>query len=448
VLSECITVNHCVYFTLFTALLINSEFLLLVFRIEFQTDKFSVMAVRDRDQFTNHLLESSKDPVFIEFLQQLFPWVICNPYGPSPGKRYAGIEWAINEITQFLYAAQNYSEGSVRLVRSSPDRPRGSFSNLLHGQNTTVRLRVKLQYFILESFHFARPDNLIVQQEWRQEDTSSHANGVFIGCLVLWHTDSHTKTAALSEDGGYSETLVYLRLDSPDNQGHLPGFDRDVDIFMKVERGDDMPSLYSSQATSSKSEDSCSDASGDPLVRLNAMSAPSKIAAVSDSSSSCDSDSTLRYDPSQDKELVFHDPLVRLTAMSAPASKDSAAAADEVVAVIPIESLQRKFSAGSICGEVGNSATSSKAIELPWATYTPQFTSRINSTAGMMSEMFKQTPFLVQEKGLRQENAPCINVSTDGKFFQNMHSMGTSFQVAPPQIKNIMTFFFHYLFPD
>ena len=194
--------------------------------------------------------------------------------------------------------------------------------------------------------------------------------------------------------------------------------------------------------------DSCSDASGDPLVRLNAMSAPSKIAAVSDSSSSCDSDSTLRYDPSQDKELVFHDPLVRPTAMSAPASKDSAAAAEEVAAVIPIESLQRKFSAGSICGEVGNSATSSKAIEQPWARNTPLFTTKLNSKAGMMSEMFKQTPFLVQEKGLRQENAPCINVSTDGKFFQNMHSMGLSFQVVPPQRKNIMTFFFHYLFTD
>ena len=265
----------------------------------------------DRDQFTDHLLESSKDPIFIEFLQQLFPWVICNPFGPSPGKRCAGIEWAINEISQFLYSVKNYSEGSVRLVRSSSDRPRGSFGNLLHGQNTTVRLKGKLQYFILEAFHFARPDTLIVHLEWRQVDTSSHTDGVFIGCLVLWHTNSHTKPAALSEKSGDTETIVHLRLDSPDNQGHLPGIDRDVDIFIKVERGEDVPALYSSQGSScessSKSEsmgtltsDSGSNASGDQLVRLNAMSEPAKFAAASDRASSCDSDSTLRYDPSQD----------------------------------------------------------------------------------------------------------------------------------------------------
>jgi hypothetical protein len=471
------------------------------------------MAVRDRDQFTGHLLESSKNPVFIEFLQQLFPWVICNPYGPSPGKRCAGIEWAINEISQFLYAAQNYSEGSVRLVRSSPDRPRGSFSNLLHGQNTTVRLRVKLQYFILEAFHFARPDKLIAQQEWRQDDTTSHTNGVFIGCLVLWHTDSHKKPAALSGESGYSETLVYLRLDSPDNQGHLPGIDRDVDIFIKVERGDDIPYLYSSQASSGKSEsmaslisDSCSDASDDPLLRVSAMSEPSKIAAASDRSSSCDSDSTLRYDPSEEKELVFHDPLVRLNAMSAPSKLAAASASDsaslaesdstlryesspdeegvrhcdnhrlhnslkrvlpscdpefmdnvqdgegasiddktvcanaskaaaEAAGEIAIERLQRDFGVGSIGGEVGRSAKRPKSIDMPWARINPLLSSRINLKAEMQSE-----------KGLWQENAPdgCINVSTDGKFFKNTHSMGTTLQVAPM----FMIFFFHYLFTD
>jgi len=457
------------------------------------------MAVSDSFQFTDHLLESSKDPVFIEFLQQLFPWVIFNPYGPSPGNRCAGIEWAINEISQFLYAVKNYSEGSVRLVRSSQDRPRGSFGYLLHGQNTTVRLRVKLQNFILEAFHFARPDKLITQQEWRQDDTTSHTNGVFIGCLVLWHTDSHTKVtkpAALSEENGYSETLVYLRLDSPENQGHLPGIDRDVDICIKVKRGDDIPNLDSLRASSSKAvsmaslmSDSCRDASGDPLERLNAMSAPSNIAAASDRSSSCDSGSTLCYDPSEDKELVYHDPLVRLNAMSAPAklaaASDSASfansdstmsyelsqeekgvhhcgkhrlhislrrvvrscdpefvekdqdgegasiddktvcvnasrAAAEAAAVIAIERPQREIGAGSIGGEVGSSATSSKAIDLPWARNSPLYSARINLKAEMLS---------------------CINVSTDGKLFKNTEK-------AHAEVMLFMIFCFHYLFTD
>ena len=377
------------------------------------------MAVRDRDQFTDHLLESSKDPVFIEFLQQLFPWVICNPYGPSPGKRCAGIEWAINEIGQFLYAAKNYSEGSVRLVRSSPDRPRGSFGNLLHGQNTTVRLRVKLQYLILEAFHFARPDKLIAQQEWRQVDTSSHTNGVFTGCLVLWHTDS---------ESGYTETLVHLRLDSPDNQGHLPGIDRDVDIFINVERGDEMPSLYSPQGSSRKSEsmgslvsDRCSDASGDPLVRLNAMSAPAKIAAVSDGASSCDSDSTLRYDPSQD------DPEFMDNVHSVATARDAIHADLEIArAATKMQAICAMLHNGSQDGEgvsIDDKTVGVKAAEMP-----------INPHTGSPDAALGFKPILhwaPENSELHSKVARHVNVSTNSKFFKNTHSMGTTLQEAP-----------------
>jgi hypothetical protein len=377
--------------------------------------------VRDMYQFTEHLFESSKDPLFIEFLQQLFPWVISNPYGPSPGQRFSGIGWAINEISEFLYAAENYCEGSVRLVRSSPDRPRGSFGYLLHGQNTTVRLRAKLHNLILDVFYFARPDTIITQLEWRQLNTS-HTNGVFNACLVLWHTDSATQPAAtgLAGERGLAETLVHLRLDSPDNQGHLPGIDRDVDIFIKVERGDDVPDLiYSSQDSISKSEsmaslvssddERCSDASGNPLVRLNATSLPAKIAAASDRASSADSDSTLRYDSSQDEDGVsINDKTARVNA-----SESAATAAAEIA----IECLRGEFGAGSIGagGEVGSSATSSKAIELPWARISPK-------TERLCEKLYSKLH--ATQKG----QSCCINVSTDGQTLKNTLSLGTTLQ--------------------
>ena len=358
------------------------------------------MAGSEYDAFLERLhYESSKDILFIEFLQQLFPWVYNRT--DAPGEDSCRIGWAIKEVSGILYAAETYSEGYVRLVRGTSDRPRGSWSYLLHGKNTTERLRVKLVNLILEIFHFASPDMDITRHSWYDDTISNHQSGVFRDRIRLWHTDSDSPTAPKQFSIAVSPIrirtvgiVVFVHVESPDGQGHLLATDRDViitikphlvlfedvpenlqssqvsinkhtaecDSLMKISinkhivdysddnQDDDIPDLESSDSDdeliSTLKPETIREASGisrgiSTLVRLNAVCLPSNNQDLSDGESSAESDSTLCCDLSQDR-----DGIPRIDSLDVDISSKGV----------------EDFKAASAAA-----ATSSTAIEQPWA---------------------------------------------------------------------------------
>ena len=345
------------------------------------------MAGSEYDAFLERLhYESSKDILFIEFLQQLFPWVYNRT--DAPGEDSCRIGWAIKEVSGILYAAETYSEGYVRLVRGTSDRPRGSWSYLLHGKNTTERLRVKLVNLILEIFHFASPDMDITRHSWYDDTISNHQSGVFRDRIRLWHTDSDSPTAPKQFSIAVSPIrirtvgiVVFVHVESPDGQGHLLATDRHVIIRIKQHlvlfedvpenlqssqvsinkhivdysddyQDDDIPDLESSDSddelVSTLNPETIREASGisrgiSTLVRLNAVCLPSNNQDLSDGESSAESDSTLCCDLSQDR-----DGIPRIDSLDVAISSKGVEVED--------------FKAASAAA-----ATSSTAIEQPWA---------------------------------------------------------------------------------
>ena len=205
-------------------------------------------------QFLEVIHSQSDLLIFIEFLQQLFPWVSVD---------ISQIRWAIDKISSLLYAAHNECEGFVELVRGTPNRPRCSWSVLLygpnHGHNTTVRLNTKLLNFILEVFSIARPELVITEHECR---SSSHLNGVYDACWVLKYErrnepeDSYPPGMPMYTDLPplVDETCVFVHMECPQGQGHLPIADRNVIIKMRVvPMPDDDPPSFCSDSMSSVS---------------------------------------------------------------------------------------------------------------------------------------------------------------------------------------------------
>lgn len=95
------------------------------------------------DRFQDTLQAKRDEPVFIEFLQQLFPWVSADPGAAALSESgISQIRWAIGKISSILYAAHMNGEGVVELIRGTPARPRSSWSLLLHDQNSTIRLQI------------------------------------------------------------------------------------------------------------------------------------------------------------------------------------------------------------------------------------------------------------------------------------------------------------------
>jgi len=206
-------------------------------------------------RFLQDLHELHNDPLFVEFVQQLFPWVTSLAADSrSPDQGICHIRWETEEIGKVLFAVHDNSEGFVRLVRGSSDRPRCSWSQLLHGQHTTIRLQAKLGNFILDVFSFARPKRVITRYALTG---SSHRNGVYEGLWFVQHRDlagatdgnatgaSGVSTTTTSECPAIlEETWVYLQVDSPDGQDHLRTAERDVIIKIRVSQ--DSPDLGSS----------------------------------------------------------------------------------------------------------------------------------------------------------------------------------------------------------
>ena len=263
------------------------------------------------NEFTHFLEDMHKlhtDPIFVEFLQQLFPWVSSTVVDPSsPGTEFRQIRWATEEIGKVLFAVHSDSEGFVRLVRGTSDRPRSSWSQLLRGQNTTTRLNAKLIYFILEVFHFARPTRQITS--WYKSNDSSHRHGIFNGTWVLQHRDSDgaidtDATGAAVCPPVFDETWVFLHVESPDGQDHICVTERDVLVEIRV------GTVASHAEPGGGSNLSGIVTVASALTRQNAMSFCSDNDVKSDSASSIASSSTLleqnldSYEAETDEEEV------------------------------------------------------------------------------------------------------------------------------------------------
>ena len=90
-------------------------------------------------QFREGIQKLHGDDCFVEFLQQLFPWVSITAGASSAACQ---IRSATDEISKFLHAAHDDDrEGFVRLIRSTTERPRTFWSQLLHGPKT-IRFRL------------------------------------------------------------------------------------------------------------------------------------------------------------------------------------------------------------------------------------------------------------------------------------------------------------------
>ena len=172
------------------------------------------------------------DDCFVEFLQQLFPWVSITAGASSAACQ---IRSATDEISKFLHAAHDDDrEGFVRLIRSTTERPRTSWIQLLHGPKT-IRLPAKLSNFILDVFSFARPNMTILQYACRD---AVHQNGFFEARweLVYLTSDGATPagTAMVSDCPPLVDTMsVFVQVESPAEQGHLEAPVRDVIIRIK-----------------------------------------------------------------------------------------------------------------------------------------------------------------------------------------------------------------------
>ena len=132
-------------------------------------------------QFREGIQKLHGDDCFVEFLQQLFPWVSITAGASSAACQ---IRSATDEISKFLHAAHDDDrEGFVRLIRSTTERPRTSWSQLLHGQQT-IRLCAKLSNFILDVFSFTRPNMTILQYACRRCRASTRVFRSMLGtCL-------------------------------------------------------------------------------------------------------------------------------------------------------------------------------------------------------------------------------------------------------------------------
>jgi len=213
------------------------------------------MSSNESIRFLQDLHQLHNDPLFVEFLQQLFPWVssLAADSGSSE-QGFRHIRWETEEIGKVLFAVHDNSEGILRLMRGSSDRPRCSWSQLLHGQHTTISLHAKLAIFILDLFSFARPKRVITRYGLTG---FLHRNGVWNGEWVVEHRDlacatddNATGAAAVSTDTSpdcpaiFEETRVFLQVESPDGQDHLRTAERDVIIKILVSQ--DSPDLGSS----------------------------------------------------------------------------------------------------------------------------------------------------------------------------------------------------------
>ena len=252
------------------------------------------------------------DDCFVEFLQQLFPWVSITAGASSAACQ---IRSATDEISKFLHAAHDDDrEGFVRLIRSTTERPRTSWSQLLHGQQT-IRLCAKLSNFILDVFSFARPNMTVLQYACRD---AVHQNGFFEARweLVYLTSDGATPagTAMVSDCPPLVDTMsVFVQVESPAEQGHLEAPVRDVIIRIKVvperqavdnedssnscndddDDDDDCPSLCSSEGSEATIRETSGVSGGPfPFVRQNAMSLASNDKVESDCVSTVASDST------------------------------------------------------------------------------------------------------------------------------------------------------------
>jgi hypothetical protein len=268
--------------------------------------------------YLQELHEWQSDPLFLEFLQQLFPWV--SPVADPSSQGFRQIWWATDEIGRALFAIHNHDEGFVRLNRGPSDRPRSSWSQLLHGQNSATHLSTKLINFILDLFNFARPNRVITGY---QCSNSLHRSGVYNGSWVLQHQDSTgaahgnatgvaTASTATSPPPILEETTVFLQVESPDGQDHLPTTERDVIIRIRVAPG--RPSSQQQElggndmaCLSSLSYDSELQASvhvqntSVPLTRQNAMSFRSDNFIESDCASDTSSPTHLERDFDSDE---------------------------------------------------------------------------------------------------------------------------------------------------
>ena len=206
------------------------------------------MSSNESIRFLQDLHQLHNDPLFVEFLQQLFPWVssLAADSGSSE-QGFRHIRWETEEIGKVLFAVHDNSEGILRLMRGSSDRPRCSWSQLLHGQHTTISLHAKLAIFILDLFSFARPKRVITRYGLTG---FLHRNGVWNGEWVVEHRDlacatdgNATGAAAVSTDTSpdcpaiFEETRVFLQVESPDGQDHLRTAERDVIIKIRVTPG-------------------------------------------------------------------------------------------------------------------------------------------------------------------------------------------------------------------
>ena len=283
------------------------------------------MSSIEHSKFLDHLYKLNGNPLFVEFLQQLFPWVSSMAAADSAsGNTIGTIRWATEEISRVLYAAHSDNEGFLRLVRSTSDRPRCSWSQLLHGQNqNTTRIHAKTTNFILDVFSFARPERRIQKYSCH---SASHHNGIFDGCWVLQHEDFPGSTAGGAAAGPTSpdcpslvdETLVYLHVESPNGQSHLEPTQRDVIIKMTVmpapepERHDnDAPNLCSSSSDEftrnlqpTIRETSWISDCIVPMSRQNAMSFRSDYKDQTECTSSVASDSSHLEDHNLDEDSM------------------------------------------------------------------------------------------------------------------------------------------------
>jgi hypothetical protein len=169
--------------------------------------------------FREYLQSLQKDPVFIAFLQQVYPLVFsCNLFAFD-------VDNARNEISSFLYAAHAGGKGSVRL-------PGCSWSQFLHnhGESATLRLKAKLQSWVLEVFEIARPKAEIFDCEWG-DDGSLRRQGEFKASIVLL---LHSSVPGESD---YA-IVVDLSLHNPGGIDLLPITGRDVILSIDVKRDD------------------------------------------------------------------------------------------------------------------------------------------------------------------------------------------------------------------
>jgi hypothetical protein len=200
--------------------------------------------------FQQYLASVHGDPVFIEFLQHVFPWLLpVDLFSCSSVQQVEHMPFSIqahaggNQVSSFLFAAHAGGKASLRLLRSRPERPRCSWSQLLHtpGESATLRLKAKLFSLILEVFDIAHPQADIFDCEWGDDGSCplrfvTRVNGDFRASIVLL---LHHDSSALQQSD--HAIAVDLHLHSPSDQDLLPVTDRDVIISIDVQLDDAGP---------------------------------------------------------------------------------------------------------------------------------------------------------------------------------------------------------------